>query len=247
MRLLIALAALLAATTAHAEKPGIDVLWLGHATFLVTAPGGGTTVLIDPFIQGNPMTPEAFKKPDAIAPDAILVTHSHGDHAGDALSIAKARKIPIVGVAAYVRGLEIDDGLKRAGNVGGEIAVGDIKVHFVPAMHGSQPSGRPLGFVLEFADGRTLYHTGDTWIFGDMALIEEIHGPDIILMQAGGGPYNQKPKVARMAADRYFPKATIVPMHYGTWPVLADEAAVKRAFEGHPRTIMMTPGQTRRF
>lgn len=236
-----------AAVAASPARPGIDVVWLGHATFLVTSPSGETTVLIDPFIQGNPSTPDAWKKPGAIKPDAILVTHSHGDHAGDALSMAKAGKIPIVGVAGYVRSLELPDELGRAGNVGGEIAVGDIKVHLVPAMHGSEPSGRPLGFVLEFTDGRTLYHTGDTWIFGDMALINEIHGPDVILMQAGGGPYNQKPSVARMAADRYFPEAVIVPMHYGTWPVLADEAAVKAAFAGHKATVIMKPGEKRRF
>ena len=77
------------------------------------------------------------------------------------------------------------------GNVGGTFKVGDVTVHLVPAMHSSDPGGRPLGFVLEFADGRTLYHTGDTWLFGDMSLIQEMYRPGIILLGVGGGPYTQ--------------------------------------------------------
>ena len=71
---------------------------------------------------------------------------------------------------------------------------GDVTVHVVPAVHSSDPGGRPLGFVLEFADGRTLYHTGDTWVFGDMALIEELYHPNILLFGVGGGPYTQDPE-----------------------------------------------------
>lgn len=232
---------------AAGQTSGVEITWLGHATFLVTSPSGKTTVLIDPFIQNNPATPKAWKAKDKVKPDSILVTHSHTDHSADALALSKAHKAPIVGVAGYVRSLEHPKDLKRAGNVGGEVTVGDIKIHFVPAMHGSEPSGRPVGFVLEFAGGQRVYHTGDTWIFGDMALINEIHRPTVVLLQAGGGPYNQNPTVARMVADRFFPNSTIVPMHYGTWPILADESAVKAAFAGHQKTIMMTPGETRTF
>jgi L-ascorbate metabolism protein UlaG (beta-lactamase superfamily) len=69
-------------------------------------------------------------------------------------------------------------------NVGAHVTLGDVKVHVVPAMHSSEPSGRPVGFVVEFADGRSVYHQGDTWIFGDMALIQEFYHPNIILMPA---------------------------------------------------------------
>ncbi|MCA9538285.1 MAG: metal-dependent hydrolase [Myxococcales bacterium] len=247
MRLLALLVALLLPTLGHADKPGIDITWLGHATFLVTSPSGQTTLLIDPFIRQNPSTPAARKKIEDYKPTAILVTHSHFDHAADAVDIAKASGAKVIGVAMYVSKLELPDAQKLGGNVGGEIAVGDVKVHFVPAMHGSEPSGRPLGFVIEFADGRRLYHTGDTWIFGDMALIQEIHHPNIILLQAGGGPYNQNPTVARLAIEKYFKPDVVIPMHFGTWPVLADEATVKKAFEGFSKAHFMTPGTTERF
>ena len=133
------------------------------------------------------------------------------------------------------------------GNVGGTFKVGDVTVHLVPAMHSSDPGGRPLGFVLEFADGRTLYHTGDTWLFGDMSLIQEMYRPGIILLGVGGGPYTQGPAEAHRAVDKYFKPATIVPMHYATFPGLATEAQVRNAFAGDKRLQVMKVGETRSF
>lgn len=246
----LALAALLVAPGAGAEslaKDGrIAVTWLGHATFEIVSPGG-TRLLIDPFLTNNPKTPPARKKLDAYELDAILVSHSHPDHAADAVPLAKATKAKVIGVYEQVAALDIPDAQKAGGNVGGKFVVGDVTVHLVPAMHSSEPSGRPVGFVLKFADGRSLYHTGDTWIFGDMALIQEIHEPTILLFQAGGGPYNQDPTTAALAVEKYFRPKVIVPMHYGTFPVLADEAAVKKAFAGDDRLHVMKPGETARF
>lgn len=230
---------------AHAQKK-IQVTWLGHATFEIVSPGG-TRLLIDPFIVGNPKTPESKKKLDEYTLDAVLVTHSHGDHAADTVPLAKATKAKVVGAFDQIGPLEIPDEQKLGGNVGGAIQVGDVTVHLVPAMHGSDPGGRPLGFVLTFADGRSIYHTGDTWIFGDMALIQEIHQPEILLFQAGGGPYNQDPPTAALAIKKYFQPQVIVPMHYGTFPVLADEAAVKKAFEGDARLRIAEPGKVMEF
>ena len=98
-------------------------------------------------------------------------------------------------------------------NVGGTVALSDVIVHVVPAMHGSEPSGCPVGFVLEFSDGRSVYHHGDTWIFGDMALIQEFYHPDIILMNVGGKAYGQSPEVALLAVNTYFKPQIIIPMH----------------------------------
>jgi L-ascorbate metabolism protein UlaG (beta-lactamase superfamily) len=133
------------------------------------------------------------------------------------------------------------------GNPGGKVKVGDIVVHFVPAMHSSTPGGRPLGFVLEFSDGRTLYHSGDTGIFGDMELIQELHKPNIILFQVGGGPFNQDPKAAALALKKYFKPQVVVPMHYGTFGILAPESEVRAMFRGDSRVKMMQPGETAKF
>ncbi len=234
------------AAPAQAENKPVEVTWYGHATFLVRS-ASGTTLLIDPFISQNPKTPADKKDISKLRPDAILVTHSHFDHTVDAVAIAKASKAKVIGAFDFVATPDVPDDQKAGGNVGGVIAVKDVKVHLVPAMHGSVPGGRPLGFVVEFGDGRRLYHTGDTWIFGDMALIEEIHHPDIILLQAGGGPFNQQPEVAKRALDKYFKPSIVVPMHYGTWPVLATEETVKKAFGADPRVQIMQAGQTRTF
>jgi L-ascorbate metabolism protein UlaG (beta-lactamase superfamily) len=114
-------------------------------------------------------------------------------------------------------------------------------------MHSSDPGGRPLGFVLEFADGRTLYHTGDTYIFGDMSLIEEMFHPNIILLGLGGGPFTEDPRTARTAIAKYFKPSIIVPMHYATFPGLATEAQVRAAFVGDRRLTVMKPGEKRTF
>jgi L-ascorbate metabolism protein UlaG (beta-lactamase superfamily) len=136
---------------------------------------------------------------------------------------------------------------KKGGNVGGVIPVGDSMVRFVPAMHSSDPGGRPIGFVVTFSDGRSLYHTGDTWIFGDMALIQELYHPDVILLNVGGGPFGSYPKTAALSIRKYFTPEAIVPMHFATFPVLSTEADVAAAFRGDRRFVLMRPGETREF
>ena len=244
----IAAVGLVALGSASAKAEGqISVKWIAHAAFEVTSPGG-TTLLIDPFIAKNPKTPAELKDLSQYKPDAILISHSHFDHAADVVEIAKLSKAKVIGVFDHLNSME---GLPKeqmlGGNPGGKFKIGDVTVHLVPAVHSSTPGGRPLGFVVAFADGRTLYHTGDTHIFGDMSLIQEIRKPEIILLQAGGGPYNQDPETAKLAIDKYFDPKVIIPMHYGTFPVLADEAAVKAAFAGDSRLKMMQPGQTLKF
>jgi L-ascorbate metabolism protein UlaG (beta-lactamase superfamily) len=233
------------AVTAQGRAP-ITVQWLGHAAFQVTS-SGGTRILIDPFISANPVTPDSLKNLSRYRPAAILVTHSHDDHALDAKAIAQSSGGQVISTYEWVSSLKLPQGQALGGNVGGSFKVGDVTVHVVPAVHSSSPGGRPLGFVLQFADGRTLYHTGDTWIFGDMALIEEIHHPSIILLGVGGGPYTQDPATARREIAKYFKPSTIVPMHYGTFPALATEAQVRAAFAGDRRLTIMKPGQALTF
>ncbi len=242
---LFVLAALGAAAAASAQP--IRVTWLGHAAFEIVSPGG-KKVLIDPFLKGNPKTPEELKDLSRYTPDLILVSHSHPDHASDAVEIAKASRAPVVSAFEWVSAQAgLPEEQKWGGNVGGSFKLGDVTVHLVPAMHSSDPGGRPVGFVLSFADGRSLYHTGDTWVFGDMALIQELYHPGIILLNVGGGPYTEDPAAAALAVKRYFKPQAIVPMHFGTFPALASEADVRAAFAGDKRLRLMKPGETREF
>jgi L-ascorbate metabolism protein UlaG (beta-lactamase superfamily) len=225
----------------------VKLRWIGHAAFEIES-SGGTRLLIDPFIKDNPVAPEPLKKldryKDADKPSAICVSHSHGDHSADAKEIAKLSGAPVIGMVEWVGALGLSQEQSKGGNIGGEIRIGDVSVHLVPATHSTE-SGSPIGFVIEFADGRTLYHTGDTWIMSDMALIQEVHHPDIVLTCAGGGPYTQNPKVAMLAMNKFFEASVIVPMHYATFPVLASEADVRAVFGGDSRAVIMKPGESK--
>jgi len=224
----------------------ITITWLGHASFLVTSPGG-TQLLLDPFLRQNPSTPDSLKDTSRYHPAAILVTHSHFDHSADAKAIALASGAPVVAAYDWAQTLGLPDAQVRGVNVGGSVKIGDVTIYAVPAMHGSIPDGRPMGFVLEFSDGRRIYDTGDTWIFGDMSLIQAVYHPNILLLCVGGGPFTENPKVAALAVRKYFHPSVIIPMHYATFPVLASAADVRAAFRGDRRLKVMTPGETREF
>jgi L-ascorbate metabolism protein UlaG (beta-lactamase superfamily) len=257
MRSLILTALLLAAASgatvpgAHPAAPApIRVRWLGHAAFQVTSPGG-TRLLIDPWLLENPSTPAAYRdttywmQPEH-RPVAILVTHPHSDHDADVALLARVTGAKVVAVGDHIEAMHIPEGGYLSINIGGVQQVGDVQIHAVPAMHSSTP-GRALGFVLRFADGRSLYHTGDTWVFGDMALIERFHHPEIILVAAGGGRAGEDPATAAYAIRTYFHPKIVVPMHWGTMPWLATEADVRAAFRGDDRVRLMTPGQESAF
>ncbi|HKQ53698.1 MAG TPA: metal-dependent hydrolase [Pyrinomonadaceae bacterium] len=239
-------------SSAQRRKPSarkdIQITWLGHAAFeLVSA--GGTRILIDPFLKENPATPAEFKDLTRYKPDYILVTHSHGDHMGDAIEIAKASRAKLVTVnfPALFEKEQLPEELIVLVNVGGTVTLGDVTVHAVPAMHGSEPSGRPLGYVIDFPDGRAVYHQGDTWIFNDMALIQEFYHPNIILMNTGGKAYGQSPEVALLAVNRFFRPQVIIPMHYASMPTMSTEAEVRAAIGKDRRVQFMKPGETRNF
>ncbi len=246
LALLLAAAPAAATPPHHAPAKRITVTWLGHASFLVTSPGG-TQLLLDPWLKGNPSTPDSLKDSSRYHPAAILVTHSHFDHSGDVKPIALASGAPVIASFDWAQTLGLPEKQVMGVNVGGTVKIGDVTIHVVPAMHGSDPDGRPLGFVLQFSDGRTLYDTGDTWIFGDMSLIQQLYHPAIILLCVGGGPYTEDPQVAALAVRRYFRPRVIVPMHYATFPALATAAQVRAAFRGDRRLHVMTPGETAEF
>lgn len=253
MKKLVRLAAVMLALVpaiADAQSGKIQVRWLGHATFEVTSPGG-TRIIIDPWLGQNPSTPDSLKPiarwTGANKPTAILVSHSHFDHSGDAKALAQATGAPVISSFEWASTLGLPESQVMGGNVGGSFKIGDVTVNLVPAMHSSDPGGRPLGFVLQFSDGRSLYHTGDTWIFGDMSLIEERFHPAIILLNVGGGPYTEDPATGALAIRKYFHPKTIIPMHFGTFPAFATETRVRAAFSNNSHLTVMRPGESRKF
>lgn len=240
--------AVLAQTPSPNEKK-ISITWLGHAAFEIVSLGG-TNLLIDPFLTKNPATPLEYKDLNRYHPTHILVTHSHGDHLGDAVELAKLTKAKLVSV------MMLDTFVTKGGlprdqiepvNVGDQVTAGDVKIHVVSAMHSSEPGGRPVGYVLEFSDGRTLYHEGDTWIFGDMSLIQEFYHPNIILMGCGPPGDGQYVRTAWLAVNRYFKPQVIIPMHYGAFPGSSTEGDVRAVVGDDARVKFMKPGETRKY
>lgn len=229
------------------RRAPIRVTWLGHAGFEIVS-SGGTRLLIDPWIDGNAAAPAAYRDSTRYSarvtrPDAILVTHAHGDHDADVPRLARLSGAPVVATGDHLEAMKIPEGHYLSINIGGVQRVGDVEIHAVPAMHSVEP-GHAIGYVLRFADGRTLYHTGDTWVFGDMAVIEKFFHPTVLLYGMGGGRAGQDPATAAVAIHEYFHPEVIVPMHVGTLPPpFATMEDVRRAFGADPRLRILVPGR----
>jgi L-ascorbate metabolism protein UlaG (beta-lactamase superfamily) len=227
---------------------GIKITWLGHATFRIETLGG-KTVLIDPWVAGNPKCPE--KEKNLAKVDVMLCTHGHGDHIGDAVEIAKKHDPMVVGMPELCGWLE-GKGVKRVSgmNKGGTQTVGDIKVTMVHAVHSSGIQdgnhmvygGEACGYVVEFSNGMKIYHAGDTCVFGDMAIIREIYAPAICMLPIGDH-YTMGPREAAYACKLLKPKM-VVPMHYGTFPVLTGTPAEFRKLVPDFDVREMKPGET---
>ncbi len=205
-------------------KRGFALTWLGHNSFkLVTR--GAKTVLLDPWVEGNPSTPKDQKQFDKL--DVMTISHGHGDHMADAVTLGKKLK-PVI-VCNY----EIHLFLQRKGvpgtspmNKGGTQEVAGLKFTMVHATHSSGIEdggqvvygGEACGYVITLEDGTRIYNAGDTAVHADMALIGELYEPDIALLPIGD-LYTMSPREAAVAARMLRPK-WIVPAHYGTFPAL---------------------------
>ena len=220
----------------------MDVRFLGHACF--TLSDGDTTVLIDPFLTGNPT---AAVSADEVQATTLLLTHGHGDHVGDTVAIAKRTGAPVVAITELAgelgeEGLEVNDC-----NLGGTATFDWGWAKLVPAWHTSTtPKGTvntPAGLLINFQD-TLVYHLGDTALFSDLQLVGKRRQVDIALMCIGGH-YTMDRHDAVDAAD-FVGAKTIIPCHYNTFPPIETDAAafqtdVEKALDA--TVVVLEPGQ----
>ena len=229
---------------------GLSITWLGHASFILTTPGG-KRIVTDPWLEGNPACPADRKRIDAA--DVILLTHGHFDHSGDVVTVARATNAPVVAV------FELSLWLERKGlqnvvgmGIGGTTTVAGLEISMVPAVHSSSIVedgttvylGPATGFVVRMENDQVFYFAGDTALFGDMRLIGEMFKPDIAFLPIGDH-YTMGPDGAARACALLGVRQ-VVPMHFGTFPLLTGTPdRLKHLVEPNGVDVLvLKPGET---
>jgi len=205
----------------------MKLIWLGHSAFRIET--AEATILIDPFFTGNASFEGLDREKLTEGVTHILLTHGHGDHLGDTVEIARQTGATVLANADLASWLSTK-GLEKLepGNTGGTVDFGSFTVTFTNALHSSafltedgvsHALGNPNGLMLHIDDEPTVYHMGDTDIFSDMGLINELHAPAIGLVPIGDR-FTMGGAVAALACKRYFNFDAVIPIHYGTFPII---------------------------
>ncbi|MET4128638.1 metal-dependent hydrolase [Roseovarius sp. MBR-6] len=206
------------------------IIWLGHSSFRLEI--GGQVLLVDPWLNGNPMLPEDSHAAATEGATHILLTHAHFDHVADVLPLAKRLGVPVVGQYDLMSFWAEREGIETVGfNKGGTVDLAGVKVTMVHATHstsiatpdGPQVTGSECGYMVA-GEGRVIYLSGDTDVMADMGVFNALHAPDIGILCAGGH-FTMDMARAAYAARTFFDFKVVIPCHYRTFPILEQSAA----------------------
>jgi L-ascorbate metabolism protein UlaG (beta-lactamase superfamily) len=220
----------------------VEIRWLGHACFELEA--GGSKVLVDPFLTGNP---SAAASADEVEPDVILLTHGHADHFGDVVDIAKRTGATVVANTELAN--ELSESLENVfdPNIGGTVKFDWGAVKLVPAWHtATSPNGTvhtPAGLLIFIGD-RLVYHLGDTALFSDLQLIARRGDKVDLALVPIGGHYTMD-RYDAVTAVEFIQPQQVIPCHYNTFPPIETDAqAFKEDVQnaGFSEVIVLEPG-----